>query len=99
LFPVSVEKVSERSMAGRKYQTAKGSDAHTLKPLERDRLVIMEIDADDRRDRLITLTAEGRGKLTETDALWAAAQRGFEIAFGRAMHAVGDQPSDRCVMR
>jgi DNA-binding MarR family transcriptional regulator len=61
-----------------------GALAHTLKPLERDRLVAIEIDPDDRRNRLITLTAEGRAKLAETDALWAKAQRGFEIAFGRA---------------
>ena len=61
-----------------------GALAHTLKPLERDRLVAIEIDPDDRRNRLTTLTAKGRAKLTETDALWARAQRGFEIAFGRA---------------
>jgi DNA-binding MarR family transcriptional regulator len=60
-----------------------GALAHTLKPLERDRLVTIEIDADDRRNRLITLTKEGRAKLAETDALWAKAQRGFEIAFGK----------------
>src|SRR5712664_3559810 len=60
-----------------------GALAHTLKPLERDRLVAVEIDPDDRRNRLITLTAKGRTKLAETDALWAKAQRGFEIAFGR----------------
>jgi DNA-binding MarR family transcriptional regulator len=59
-----------------------GALAHTLKPLERDRLVTIEIDPEDRRNRLITLTAEGRAKLTETDALWAKAQRGFEIALG-----------------
>jgi hypothetical protein len=34
--------------------------------------------------RRFTLTAKGRAKLAETDALWAKAQRGFEIAFGRA---------------
>ena len=61
-----------------------GALAHTLKPLDRDRLVAIEIDPDDRRNRLITLTAEGRVKLTQTDALWAKAQQGFEIAFGRA---------------
>jgi DNA-binding MarR family transcriptional regulator len=61
-----------------------GALAHTLKPLERDRLVTIEIDAADRRNRLITLTAKGRSKLAETDALWAKAQRGFENAFGRA---------------
>jgi DNA-binding MarR family transcriptional regulator len=61
-----------------------GALAHTLKPLERDRLVTIEINPDDRRNRLTTLTAKGRSKLAETDALWAKAQRGFEIAFGRA---------------
>src|SRR6266446_6542285 len=61
-----------------------GALAHTLKPLERDRLVAIEIDPDDRRNRLITLTAKGRAKLAETDVLWAKAQRGFEIAFGSA---------------
>jgi DNA-binding MarR family transcriptional regulator len=59
-----------------------GALAHTLKPLERDRLVEVTIDPDDRRNRLITLTPAGRAKLTETDALWAKAQRGFEIALG-----------------
>jgi DNA-binding MarR family transcriptional regulator len=61
-----------------------GALAHTLKPLERDGLVAVTIDPDDRRNRLITLTSTGRAKLAETDALWAKAQRGFEIAFGGA---------------
>jgi DNA-binding MarR family transcriptional regulator len=61
-----------------------GALAHTLKPLERDGLVAVDIDPNDRRNRLITLTAKGRAKLAETDALWAKAQRGFEIAFGGA---------------
>lgn len=61
-----------------------GALAHTLKPLERDGLVAVAIDPDDRRNRLITLTRRGRTKLAETDALWAKAQRGFESAFGRA---------------
>jgi DNA-binding MarR family transcriptional regulator len=61
-----------------------GALAHTLKPLERDGLVAIEIDPDDRRNRLITLTPRGRAKLAETDALWARAQRAFEIALGRA---------------
>jgi hypothetical protein len=30
------------------------------------------------------LTRRGRTRLSETDALWAKAQRGFEAAFGRA---------------
>ena len=61
-----------------------GALAHTLKPLERDGLVAVAVDPDDRRNRLITLTRRGRAKLVETDDLWANAQRGFEAALGRA---------------
>jgi len=61
-----------------------GALAHTLKPLERDGLIAVAVDPDDRRNRLITLTRHGRQKLGETNALWANAQRGFEAAFGRA---------------
>ena len=61
-----------------------GALAHTLKPLERDGRVTVAVDSDDRRNRLIALTRQGRQKLAETDALWANAQRGFEAAFGRA---------------
>src|ERR1700730_11649588 len=60
-----------------------GALAHTLKPLERDGLVVVAVDPDDRRNRLISLTRQGRAKLTETDALWAKAQSGFETGFGR----------------
>src|SRR5271169_5725669 len=35
-----------------------GALAHTLKPLERDRLLAVSIDPDDRRNRLITLTRQ-----------------------------------------
>jgi DNA-binding MarR family transcriptional regulator len=59
-----------------------GALAHTLKPLERDRLVAIEIDPDDRRNRLISLTRQGRAKLAETDVLWAKAQAGFDAGFG-----------------
>jgi DNA-binding MarR family transcriptional regulator len=60
-----------------------GALAHTLKPLERDGLVSITVDANDRRNRLIALTRHGRAKLTETDALWLTAQVGFESACGR----------------
>lgn len=61
-----------------------GALAHTLKPLERDGLLAVAVDPEDRRNRLITLTQHARAKLAETDALWASAQRGFEAAFGAA---------------
>jgi len=61
-----------------------GALAHTLKPLERDGFVAITPDPHDRRNRLITLTRQGRTKLAETDVLWASAQAGFEAAFGQA---------------
>jgi DNA-binding MarR family transcriptional regulator len=60
-----------------------GALAHTLKPLERERLVAVTVDPSDRRNRLIKLTRQGRARLAESDALWAKAQTGFEAAFGR----------------
>jgi DNA-binding MarR family transcriptional regulator len=60
-----------------------GALAHTLKPLERDHLVAITTDPEDRRNRLIQLTRQGQVKLAETDVLWAKAQKCFESAFGR----------------
>jgi DNA-binding MarR family transcriptional regulator len=61
-----------------------GGLAHTLKPLDRDGLLRISVDPEDRRNRLISLTPAGRAKLAESEALWEAAQRGFEVAFGQA---------------
>ncbi|QPF90385.1 MarR family winged helix-turn-helix transcriptional regulator [Bradyrhizobium commune] len=60
-----------------------GALAHTLKPLERDGLISIEVDPNDRRSRLIALKRKGRGKLAETDDCWARAQASFESALGR----------------
>lgn len=60
-----------------------GALAHTLKPLERDGLIAIGIDPEDRRNRLITLTGPGHTRLASSDALWEHAQRAFEQAFGR----------------
>jgi DNA-binding MarR family transcriptional regulator len=65
----------------------RGALAHNLKPLERDGLVEIKIDPKDRRNRLIALTAKGRAKLAQSEALWARAQRSFEAAFGVAESA------------
>jgi len=65
----------------------RGALSHNLKPLERDRLVKTTTDPNDRRHRIIALTAAGRARLAESDALFARAQRGFEAAFGAAKSA------------
>jgi DNA-binding MarR family transcriptional regulator len=61
-----------------------GALAHTLKPLERDGLVSIDVDPDDRRNRVAKLTPAGDARLSESDRLWENAQRGFEATFGRA---------------
>jgi DNA-binding MarR family transcriptional regulator len=65
----------------------RGALTHTLKPLERDRLVEIRIDPEDRRNRLVALTTAGRRKLEQSQALWKRAQQGFEAAFGVAKSA------------
>ena len=61
-----------------------GALAHTLKPLERDGLVAIDVDPEDRRSRRVVLTPLGRKRLALSDKLWENAQRGFETAFGRS---------------
>lgn len=56
--------------------------AHNLKPLERDGLVAILVDPQDKRSRLVGLTALGLAKLNESMALWRNAQHRFEAAFG-----------------
>jgi DNA-binding MarR family transcriptional regulator len=65
----------------------RGALTHNLKPLERDGLVKITTDPADRRNRILALTAAGRARLAQSDALWAGAQRGFEAAFGAAKSA------------
>jgi DNA-binding MarR family transcriptional regulator len=65
----------------------RGALTHNLKPLERDRLVEVRIDPDDRRNRRVALTTAGRAKLAESEPLWKRAQAGFEAAFGTAKSA------------
>ena len=65
---------------------------HNLKPLERDGLVQVTIDPDDRRSRTVTLTEAGRARLEEAVTLWRAAQRAFEGAYGCLLYT---SPSPR----
>jgi DNA-binding MarR family transcriptional regulator len=60
-----------------------GALGHTLKPLARDGLVSIDVDPDDRRNRVVKLTPAGRSRLAECDRLWEDAQFGFEAAFGK----------------
>jgi DNA-binding MarR family transcriptional regulator len=55
---------------------------HELRPLERDHLVQLRINASDRRSRQVFLTGKGRSKLQEAAGLWREMQQRFESAFG-----------------
>jgi len=55
---------------------------HNLKPLQRDGLVTIVADRNDRRSRLVQLTRRGEAKLAESQLAWKQAQDKFESAFG-----------------
>lgn len=55
---------------------------HNLKPLERDGLLRVVVDRDDRRSRRIQLSKRGDAKLRESREAWKRAQERFEAAFG-----------------
>jgi DNA-binding MarR family transcriptional regulator len=55
---------------------------HNLKPLERDGLIAIAADPDDRRSKRIRLTRRGEARLADSDAAWKRAQDIFEAAFG-----------------
>lgn len=56
--------------------------AQNLKPLERDGLIEIQVDEEDRRSRRIKLTSQGNAKLVESTKLWQRAQHRFEHVFG-----------------
>ena len=55
---------------------------HNLKPLQRDGLVTVAVDKDDRRSRLVRLTRRGEATVAESRIAWQQAQDRFETAFG-----------------
>ncbi|MFG1422745.1 MarR family winged helix-turn-helix transcriptional regulator [Roseixanthobacter liquoris] len=57
---------------------------HNLKPLERDGLIALVPDEQDKRSRRVALTPLGKAKLDASMALWAQAQARFEAVFGAA---------------
>ena len=56
--------------------------SHTLKPLERDGLVRIERAREDRRARLVHLTAQGRARAAAARRCWIEAQARFSESFG-----------------
>ncbi|VFR32333.1 Transcriptional regulator, MarR family [plant metagenome] len=56
--------------------------ARNVKPLERDGYLVQKPNAADGRSRLVEVTASGRAKLAESNALWRKAQRRFEDVYG-----------------
>jgi DNA-binding MarR family transcriptional regulator len=56
--------------------------AHNLKPLERDGLVQLNVNKEDKRRRHAVLTHSGRKKLIESKELWRPAQARFEAVYG-----------------
>jgi DNA-binding MarR family transcriptional regulator len=56
---------------------------HTLRPLERDGLIVLQ-EGEDRRQRYVVLTAKGKAKYKEGVSAWRIAQERFEEIHGRA---------------
>jgi DNA-binding MarR family transcriptional regulator len=56
---------------------------HNLRPLERDGLIELLEDEDDRRRRHVALTSDGKAKFREAKKLWQVAQDRFLDVFGR----------------
>lgn len=55
---------------------------HNLKPLERDGLIRVVVDPEDRRSRRIELSKRGEAQLRESLEAWEQAQQRFEAVFG-----------------
>lgn len=55
-----------------------------LRPLQRDGLVSIDVDPQDRRGRTLSITAAGRDKLAKAQECWALAQAAFEARYGTA---------------
>lgn len=55
---------------------------HNLKPLQRDGLVSVAPDKEDRRTRRVRLTKRGEAALADSHDAWRRAQEHFEAAFG-----------------
>ena len=56
---------------------------HTLRPLERDGLIVLQ-EGEDRRERHVVLTPKGKAKCREGVRAWQSAQDRFEEVLGRS---------------
>jgi DNA-binding MarR family transcriptional regulator len=56
---------------------------HLLRPLEERGLVKLSVSPEDRRGRVVMLTAAGKALLSQAHPLWERAQRRFKASFGR----------------
>jgi DNA-binding MarR family transcriptional regulator len=61
---------------------------HSLGPLIRDGMVLLSLDAKDRRVKRVVLTPAGVAKFKEAFRLWRKAQDRFEQAFDSVRAAV-----------
>ncbi|MDR3614167.1 MAG: MarR family transcriptional regulator [Candidatus Obscuribacterales bacterium] len=55
---------------------------HNLRPLERDGFIELQENQEDRRQRHLILTREGKAKLNEAFPLWVKAQESFSKLYG-----------------
>jgi DNA-binding MarR family transcriptional regulator len=65
----------------------RSSLGHTLRPLQRDRLIAIKQSTADRRRQLLTLTSKGCEKVAEARRYWRTAQEHFEATFGKRQAA------------
>jgi DNA-binding MarR family transcriptional regulator len=56
---------------------------HTLKPLERDGLIVLKTDPDDRRARLVHVTGLGEKRFAVAFGKWSKAQEQFAQSIGK----------------
>lgn len=67
--------------------TDRSTLGHLLKPLERRFWIEIDVDTNDRRQRVVKLTAAGQQLVDAARPRWERAQKLFEHAFGTAQAA------------
>ena len=78
----AVGKLSVNELAAR-LELDRTTTGKNLRPLERDKLVVVAVSASDRRSRTISLTPAGLKNLRAAYPLWRGAQERFETANGK----------------